>query len=251
MNGARLLLGLTVLAAAGLGVLAWGRYRVEPVAEKAAATSASLADSYEDGMPDFARLDSAADRQAFRRWFTFLAEQQFLRDTADLPAEVRDCAGLVRFAYREALRKHDGRWVEELKLTDVPPATNVAKYVYPFTPLGPNLYRVRPGPFQPEDLTGGAFAQFADAQTLMLHNTYQVDRAAPGDLLFYHQPHQSQPFHVMISLGEAVVYHTGDTPGEIRRPTLEELRHHPEPRWRPVAGNPYFLGVYRWNILRD
>lgn len=251
MNGSRLLLLLTLLAAAGLGVLAGGRYRVENVAEKASPVPPSLTDSFDDGTPDFARLDSPADRQAFRRWFAFLAEQQFLRETAQLPAEVSDCAGLVRFAYREALRRHDGRWVEELKLSDVPPATNVAKYTYPFTPLQANLFRIRPGPFRPEDLTNGAFAQFADAQTLMLHNTYQVDRSEPGDLLFYHQPHQNQPFHVMISLGEAVVYHTGDTPGEIRRPTMEELRHHPEPRWRPVAGNPYFLGVYRWNILRD
>jgi len=26
---------------------------------------------------------------------------------------------------------------------------------------------------------------------------------------------------------------------------------HPSPRWRPQAGNPNFLGVYRWNILRE
>lgn len=251
MNGSRLLLILTALAAAGLVLLARARHSADPAHSQSSPATPSLADSFDDGMPDFARLDSPADRQAFRRWFTFLAEQQFLRDTADLPAEVSDCAGLVRFAFREALRKHDGRWVEDLKLTDVPPATNVVKYVYPFTPLGANLYRVRPGPFRPEDLTDGAFAQFADAQTLMLHNTHPVDRAQPGDLFFYHQPQQNQPFHVMISLGEAVVYHTGDTPGEIRRPTMEELRQHPEPRWRPVAGNPYFLGVYRWNILRD
>ena len=51
-----------------------------------------------------------------------------------------------------------------------------------------------------------------------------------------------------------IVYHTGPDgrhPGEIRRPAVPELMRHPKPQWRPVAGNPYFLGVYRWNILAD
>jgi uncharacterized protein YfaT (DUF1175 family) len=49
-----------------------------------------------------------------------------------------------------------------------------------------------------------------------------------------------------------VVYHTGPIgshAGEIRRLTVSELLHHPEPRWRPLEGNTNFLGVYRWNIL--
>ena len=36
----------------------------------------------------------------------------------------------------------------------------------------------------------------------------------------------------------------------IRRPTVDELLHFPEPDWRPLPDNPSFLGVYRWNILR-
>ncbi len=54
--------------------------------------------------------------------------------------------------------------------------------------------------------------------------------------------------------GAVVVYHTGPigkAPGEMRRVTLAELLDHPSPRWRPVAGNSNFLGVYRWNILRE
>jgi hypothetical protein len=51
-----------------------------------------------------------------------------------------------------------------------------------------------------------------------------------------------------------VVYHTGPDgkwPGEIRRVALQSLLNHPDPRWRPVPGNRNFLGVYRWNILRE
>jgi uncharacterized protein YfaT (DUF1175 family) len=51
-----------------------------------------------------------------------------------------------------------------------------------------------------------------------------------------------------------LVYHTGPmgkSPGEMRRTTLAELLEHPSPRWRPAPGNANFLGVYRWNILRE
>jgi hypothetical protein len=50
-----------------------------------------------------------------------------------------------------------------------------------------------------------------------------------------------------------VVYDTGidhGKAGELRRVALSELLDHPQPQWRPLAANPNFLGVYRWNILR-
>jgi len=92
-------------------------------------------------------------------------------------------------------------------------------------------------------------------------NAFLVSRdvraALPGDLLFYRQFGHASPWHSMIVTrgGSAgvVVYDTGPdhgTPGEIRRVLIADLLEHPEPEWRPVAGNPNFLGVYRWNILR-
>ncbi len=51
-----------------------------------------------------------------------------------------------------------------------------------------------------------------------------------------------------------VVYDTGPIgkeKGEVRRVSTEDLLHHPDLRWRPVPGNSNFLGVYRWNILRE
>jgi len=219
-----------------------------------------------DGTPDFLRLDRRADREAFRRWFAFLAESQYFRPAGQLPAEIGDCAALIRFAYREALRKHTGEWADSLGLDMVPPIPSIAKYHYPHTPLGAALFRVGPGPFRPEDLGDGAFAQFADAKTIRLFNTHFITRdlnlAQTGDLLFFEQEEQEMPFHAMIYLGQSqiektgdrfLVYHTGptgDDPGEIRRPSVEELMHHPRPQWRPVAGNGNFLGVFRWNILK-
>ncbi|HKO04835.1 MAG TPA: DUF1175 family protein [Candidatus Acidoferrales bacterium] len=224
-----------------------------------------------DGTPDFLRLDSPSDRDAFRRWFTFVAEAQAFAPAAALPREIVDCAALARFAYREALRPHDAAWAEPLHLAALPAIPAIEKYAYPFTPLGAGLFRVRPGPFLASDGMDGTFAEFADAKTLSRFNAFfvtrKVERAQPGDLFFYRQHSESEPYHTMIFLGASqfepgqfepgreswVIYHTGplrDGPGEIRRVALEELLGHPEPRWRPVPGNPYFLGVYRWNILR-
>jgi uncharacterized protein YfaT (DUF1175 family) len=224
-------------------------------------------DSYADGTPDFLRLHTAQDRQAFRSWFTSIAELQ--ADRSKLPGEIDDCAALLRFAYREALHAHDESWLGSHP-TDTP-LPSIRQYVYPQTPLGANLFRVRPGPFLPEDLGNGSFAQFADARTLMQRNTHLVGRdfrlARPGDLIFYRQldqnspydvpgttPHHS-PFHSMIFCGETgVVYHTGPIhqgKGEMRRLLLSDLLHHPDARWRPLPENENFLGVYRWNILRE
>jgi hypothetical protein len=222
----------------------------------------SLSDSEGDGTPDFLRLNGD-DAAAFRQWFTFLAEVQYYR--SDLPPEIDDCAALIRYACREALSRHDDAWAARVKLPIVPPLPQVSSYAYPFTPLHANLFRTRPGPFTPADLTDGAFSQFADAKTLQRFNTHFIARdlsqARPGDLLFFRQSGGTLPFHSMIWLGSShferdtnayVIYHTGPIDGgagEIRRLTAGQLLHHREPRWRPAQGNSNFLGVYRWNIL--
>jgi len=87
----------------------------------------------------------------------------------------------------------------------------------PALAAGTALFRVTPGAFSAEDLTGGAFAQFADAKTLVERNAYFVSRdvraAEPGDLLFYRQFGQSSPWHSMIvtrsGAAAEVVYDTG------------------------------------------
>jgi uncharacterized protein YfaT (DUF1175 family) len=202
---------------------------------------------------EFLPLHEEADREAFRRWFTFLAEVQAFRETSQLPKEIVDCAALLRYSYREALREHDAAWLKTVKLPLAPSLAPVAQYAYPYTPLNANLFETGPG----------RFAQFADAQTLQTRNSYLVGRdlarALPGDLLFYRQLSASLSFHGMIYLGASqidqdgkryVVYHTGEQDGEVRRPSIDELMHYPEAQWRPVPGNSNFLGVYRWNILR-
>ncbi len=227
-------------------------------------TTPDYSDQVGDGTPDFLRLHDPADRLAFRHWFTLLAESQYYRGKP-LP-EIDDCAALLRFAYREAMRAHDAAWAHTTTLPAPVSAGDIQQYQYPYTPLGADIFRVRNGSFAPADLRDGAFAQFADAETLWRHNTFSVGRnlarARPGDLLFFRQDGSHMPFHAMIFLGHSqiepgseqfIVYDTGpegNSRGIIKRLSVAELQNYPDPRWRPIASNPAFLGVYRWNILR-
>jgi len=242
--------------------------------EQKTSSETAMSDSFKDGTPDFLRLHDARDRNAFRTWFTFLAEYQATRQTSELPSEIQDCAALLRYSYRESLKKHTADWMKEQRLDYLPSGGSIEQYQYPHTLLGPALFRIKDGLFVPDDLRNGTFAQFADAHTLVEKNTHLIGRsldlARPGDLLFYRQLEQMSAYHSMIFLGVGhfsdtlddssrkpakwVVYHTGPMnggKGEIRRLSLAELLHHPDARWHPITSNPNFLGVYRWNILRE
>ncbi|GGH15446.1 DUF1175 family protein [Silvibacterium dinghuense] len=214
-----------------------------------------------DGTPDFLRLHTAEDRNAFRGWFTAMAEAAADLPREKLPAEIDDCAALLRWCYRNALHAHDEAWLGEAPDGVDLARPSVRQYAYPLTPLGAGLFRVRDGSFAPGDESNGAFAQFADARTLWRLNTFFLSRdvrnARSGDLLFFRQLEQNSPYHSMIVTGEGqkwVIYHTGPIgrgPGEVRRVLLQDLLQHPDPRWRPNPENSNFLGVYRWNILQE
>jgi uncharacterized protein YfaT (DUF1175 family) len=227
----------------------------------------ATADLDHDGFPDAVELRTFNDRENFRRWFTWVAEMQFYNISDQWNAEQRDCAGLVRFAWREALRTHDRVWFQRMGENYDPVAPDLAPNI--FAPLGGKLFRTAPGAYAPTDISDGHFSEFADAQTLKSFNVDFVSRdrsqAKPGDLLFFHQPWvQKFPFHVMIFLGEPrvasegthdwVVYHTGASPndaGTVKKVRLAVLDQHPDKRWRPVSTNPNFLGFYRLKILNQ
>lgn len=183
---------------------------------------------------------------AFRMWFCWLAESVYFMKRP--PAEVKDCASLLRFAYREALRPHTAQWARQWGYGWLPPYPDVRAGAAP-------LFRV-----------GDEARHFADARHLMRFNTRRVCRrveeAMPADVLFFRAA-EAERWHAMAYLGQSrfdesgekyVVYHTGPEgkwAGEVRRPSVKELLAHPEPRWRPVEGNPHFLGIYRWNLLSE
>jgi hypothetical protein len=196
------------------------------------------------------RLTDETDRDAFRSWFTFLADAQFYRPTPD----VTDCAGLVRHAVREALRAHTPEW---LRLAALPAAA-------PFPDV-----RTRPAG-QPDgwplfQVGRGRYAEFADARTIVGLNARPLGRdlgvLRPGDLLYFRQDAQASSDHLMVYVGPSrfdsdagdwVVYHTGPLDGgagEVRKARLIDLTRHPVPRWRPVPHNPSFVGIFRLGWL--
>jgi uncharacterized protein YfaT (DUF1175 family) len=228
----------------------------------------SSVDEDADGLPDRAELRTYGDRESFRRWFTGIAEVQFYEMSDEWHREQRDCAGLVRFALREALRPHDRAWYQRMGAAYEPLAPDVRAAAYSRGAAGDKLFRTAPGSFRETDLSDGRLSAFADARSLKDYNAEFIGRdaarAEPGDLLFFHQPWvQRYPYHVMIYLGRArtdgegasdwVVYHTGSSPesaGEVRKVRLSTLARHPDSRWRPVAANRHFLGFYSLKMLR-
>jgi len=241
---------------------------VRPNSNAPASNRTELIDSDNDGIPDAIELRSFQDRDSFRRWFTAIAETQFYQLSEAWTAEQRDCAGLARFAMREALRHHDRLWFQKMGSAYETVAPDVKSFDLDHNSLGEKIFRTDFGSFDETDIRNGRFSEFADARTLKSFNVVFVSRdrreAQPGDLLFYYQPWvQKFPYHVMIFLGQArianngaqdwVVYHTGSSPvdkGTVKKVELSVLDRHPDPRWRPVERNKNFLGFYRLKILQ-
>ena len=242
--------------------------RSESNSPSTAVSRSELVDSDNDGIPDVEELRTYQDRDSFRRWFTAIAETQFYQPSDQWNAEQRDCAGLARFAIREALRRHDRIWFQKMGPGYETVAADVGELNLDNNPLGEKIFRTDFGSFQESDLRNGRFSEFADGRSLKNFNSTFVTRdrreAQAGDLLFFYQPWvQKFPYHVMIFLGPAriapngandwVVYHTGSSPtdkGTIKKVELSVLDRHPDPRWRPVESNRNFLGFYRLKILQ-
>jgi len=241
---------------------------VRPESNSPSSNRTELIDSDNDGIPDAIELRSFQDRDSFRRWFTAIAETQFYQLSDAWTAEQRDCAGLARFAMREALRHHDRLWFQKMGPAYQTVAPDIKSFDLDHNSLGEKIFRTDFGSFDETDVRNGRFSEFADARTLKSFNVVFVSRdrreAQPGDLLFYYQPWvQKFPYHVMIFLGQArianngaqdwVVYHTGSSPvdkGTVKKVELSVLDGHPDPRWRPVERNKNFLGFYRLKILQ-
>ncbi len=218
-----------------------------------------------DGFPNAVELVSKEDRVAFRRWFTAIAVSQASSLARDWPVIHQDCAGLLRYAYKEALRRHDAAWFAAHPGVHVSTARDVGRYHYPDVPLvGTSLFRTG----DPE----APFGPVAVARVLRDENALLVSRnvadALSGDLLFFEHGGRAGPvIHSMVVVVEdtgpgegdiQLVYHTGpitegvstpDGSGSVRYIRLEDLLQHPDPSWRPRGDNPAFSGVYRWRIL--
>ena len=185
-------------------------------------------------------LDPAQSR-VFRAWFVRIVNEQ-LRQGPSPRWQQQDCAGLVRFAANEALKRHDGAWLRSMGIShaDLPPELE----------LSPEQRRLA----QTWQQGGGQTGAYVSAIGLVQHNSIAVARdvqqAAPADLLFFDQ---GDAQHLMIWMGRYIAYHTGSSSAQdngLRRLSLAELMQWKDTRWIPDAHNPNFAGVYRLRWLR-
>lgn len=192
------------------------------------------------------------DRDAFRTWFVSILEQQLEKPSNAWEPAQRDCAGLLRFAFREAWGPHTEAWRDRVGFQGSPPASD------PSLSIGGPWRRAFPTPDGWKPFAKGAFLRRLACVPL----GRDLAEARPGDLIFFARggAHET-PDHAMAFVrpdvdGQPVLlYHTGPEgsggAGEVRRVRLDELNHHPDPEFRPLPENPTFLGVYRWKILVD
>ncbi|MGI5861512.1 MAG: DUF1175 family protein [Myxococcales bacterium] len=179
-------------------------------------------------------LASAEPSEALlRQMIGEVALAQLERISNDWHPDQRDCAGLVRFAYRAA-----------------------------FLALRPE--RLAEGLWRDRE---GKAASFADAETLVAHSFALLGRGEEarkqlqtGDLVAFRQlgDGDAPVFHLMIVVQPRdrahartrVVYHPGSRGAEVRLGALDELARDAPAEWRPVPENPRFLGFYRFKEWR-
>ena len=179
--------------------------------------------------------------QQFIKWFLLILEKQHTQ--MPNPRWVhRDCAGLIRFAVKEAFAEHHKKWkfVNGFLGQALPAEIELSQSDAQKMPKWHTL--------DSEEKT-----DFVLAYTLIQKNTFYVGKdlslAKQGDLFFFDQ---GEDQHIMVWTGQALFYHTGslaDKNKPIKSVTLKELLSWKDSRWRPVAENPNFIGVYRLAFL--
>jgi uncharacterized protein YfaT (DUF1175 family) len=184
---------------------------------------------------------NAIQIQAVRQWIQLIVNQQ-LNHGPTPRWQQHDCVGLVRFASAEALRSHDGRWLQANGLTQraLPPEPNLT---------ADQLQALRHLWWRADGQQGA----YVSALELVQYNCIRIGRelnnAAVADLLVFDQGDEQ---HLMIWMGQYVAYHTGTvtpTDNGLRAYPLAQLMNWKDTRWQPQAQNPNFIGLFRLGFL--
>ncbi|HLL00712.1 MAG TPA: DUF1175 family protein [Myxococcaceae bacterium] len=163
-----------------------------------------------------------------RRELAQLAVAQVRKMDPAWHPDQRDCAGLIRFAYRGAYKRF-----------------------YPERLAQPLWLDVHGRP-----------TDFADAETLLTRSFVPLGRAEAtletlrtGDVLAFRQEQEAGPlFHLMLVVRPEdkahaparVVYHPGEKGAAVRTGVLHRLATEAPVEWRPVPHNTAFLGFFRF-----
>lgn len=208
----------------------------------------------DSGNQDYSFL-SPPDERAFRKSLTRLALLQAKKISHQWSEKERDCSGLVRFAYGEAMKPRTVQQIEKggiPKSVCLPALSEQSRKIFPDYPL---IWLV--GFTKNGDPRYGAFA---NAETLLSFNFRKkgkdVSEAIDGDLLVFQKPFEiDDPYHLMIFVQnrpqDLVVYHNGaqGKEAEVRVVRMSDLMASSDPVWIPDKQNPHFLGVYEWKRI--
>jgi uncharacterized protein YfaT (DUF1175 family) len=199
--------------------------------------------SHADSSPDTPQL-SASGQLYVRRFIEQFAplivqnERHSRRLNFRWDLTNRDCAGLVRYVFHEALSPHRESFF--------------AHY--------PELYRLGNYPNQGELSRARRYWNTGNQTTpdLLQHTRYigrqtGLQNLKTGDIVYY-ESSELRVRHLMLVVrsgrGIFLFYHTGDQRDELRLRTVEDLRRMEVPHWHPDADNPAFRGVYRPAFLQ-
>lgn len=136
----------------------------------------------------------------------------------------RDCAGFVRFVYREAVSSTNLMWVDQKgEVTDYLSAQELLSFNFDY--LGHEI------------------------------GSRQIQT---GDILAFRLPHEQKEdsWHLMLALRSPpgppdkllLIYHNGERGknAQIKKVWAEEFLKPSQGQWRAVKGNENFVGVFRW-----
>lgn len=149
----------------------------------------------------------------------------------------RDCAGLVRYLFWEAMQPHDKVFATQYPDMDrLMPATNATE-----------LIRIS-HEWSAQNFT----ALQLKARSRFLGRSVNPGQLKTGDLLYF-ESGELRIRHIMLLLrsgpGIYLVYHTGDERNELKIRTLGDLKSLPGTEWHPEAANPVFQGFFRPQFL--
>ena len=211
--------------ALGLVLLGAGLPPLGQAAAVPAAPAAQVADSDADGYPDAAEL-SGQDRARFADWFAAVAQSQYYGMNQDWAAQDRDCGGLLRYAFINALMAHDAAWFAKFRYLPRPQQTDVQALTYPLPVISRSVFRVAGGAYQPGDIEAGKLVGRSGVQYLatysMVKRLARHQSGAPGRRADLHSPESALVPQHGLPGRRLVVYHTGASPERGRRGAAAE-----------------------------
>lgn len=184
---------------------------------------------------------SAQEQGAFRAFIEafmpVVLRQEKKRGNYRWHASNRDCAGLVRYLFWEALQSHDDRFLDHY-------------------PEMRGIVQSRSSSRTHEALRQWQQANQTAAQ--LISHSRQLTRSPveatlrTADLLYFYSA-EMKIRHVMLVIRGRdrvfLVYHTGDQRDELRIRSLSDLAALPEAQWHADRQNPVFQGVFRPRFL--